>query len=159
MAKLIQIAKAWGRPGTHREMLIEAMLNLLLARLALKLLSFRRLIWLLERRPSEPQVTGTRRARLRQEVRWAIATAARYLPGETVCFPRAIAAQAMLRRRRVGTMLYYGAARLPGRGLTTHAWVQDGAAGVVGHRNADKYYILARYPATGSLALGEGEKL
>ena len=143
----------------RRGMLVEAMLYLLLSRLALKLLSFRRLVWLLERRPSEPEVTGTRRVRLRQEVGWAIATAARYLPGETVCFPQAIAAQAMLRRRRVGTTLYYGAARLPDRGLTTHAWVQDGAEGVVGHRNADKYYVLARYPEAGSLALGRGEKL
>jgi len=47
-------------------------------------------------------------------VRWAIWTATRHQRERVVCFPRAIAAQAMLRRRGVSTTLYYGAASQEG---------------------------------------------
>jgi hypothetical protein len=130
----------------RRRLLIEAALYLLMARLGLAVLSFRQLTWFLNRSLPQAEITGSEREQLRQEVSWAIDTVATYLPGETLCFPRGIAAQAMLRRRRVRTTLYYGVAKVPGGGLTAHVWVQDGAQGVVGHRIASQYTVLMRYP-------------
>lgn len=132
-----------------RLLLVEAMLYLLAARAALSVVPFRRLVPFFESPAKKPEITGARRELARAVVGWAIEVAAGRLPGETVCFPRAIAAQAMLRRRGVSTMLYYGAATLPQRGLTAHAWVQDGAAGVVGHQSAPDYHVLACYPQQG----------
>jgi hypothetical protein len=134
--------------GARRRLLLEAALFELGARLALRWLPYPKLVWLLERPARRPEIEGVARARLRCEVSWAVGTAGRHLPGETVCFPRAIAAHAMLRRRGVSATLHYGAARLPERGLTTHAWVNDGAVGVVGHRVANEYHLLASYPGT-----------
>jgi hypothetical protein len=133
-------------PPEQRRFLLEALLLLVLARLALRLLPFRRLRPFFDRRPRRPPPDPARRQRLRQQVSWAIGRAAAHLPGQTVCFPRGIAAQIMLVHRGVPATLYYGAATLPGRGLTAHVWVQDGAAGVVGHQEAAAYKILARYP-------------
>ena len=138
---------AWARAARWRHLQVEAALYLLVARLVLGFVPFRRLAWFFERSPGTIEVTGIERERLRMEVRRAIYFTAGRLPGKTACFPRAIAAQAMLRRRRVGTVLYYGAATLPGRGLTGHVWVQDGDAGVVGYKESNGYHILARYPA------------
>jgi len=79
-------------------------------------------------------------------MQWLINEAAGFLPGETTCFVRAIAAQSILRRLGMGTTLYYGAATLPDSGLTAHVWLQDGTAGIIGHDMPRHYHILARYP-------------
>jgi hypothetical protein len=129
-------------------MVIEAAIFLLLARLAIIMLPFRCLTWYFNRHIKQPELIDPERKRLRREVSWAIDRAALILPGDTVCFPRGIAAQAMLRRRRIATILYYGAATLPETGLTSHVWVQDGVNGVVGHNSSSDYIILARYPET-----------
>jgi hypothetical protein len=141
-----RLSKFCQLPGVRRWLLIEAALWLLAARLALRVLPFRWLAKFFERPPKAPEVVGAERERLREEVRWAIHRATRQLPGKTVCFPRAITAQVMLRRRGMGTTLYYGAAKVPGQGLMTHVWVQDGNEGVIGHLMARGYHTLARYP-------------
>ncbi len=145
------------------------MVYLLVARLALRVISFRRLTWFFELPPRSPEQTyaerewrrlhslteyavlkeeivGAEREVYRQGVQWLIFEAAWFLPGQTVCFPRAIVAQAILRRLGMGTTLYYGAATLPERGLTAHVWLQDGNEMIVGHCDGQDYHILARYP-------------
>ena len=133
-------------PPSRRLLLIEAALGLLLARVALKWLPFRQIRWFMNRPQPQHEVAGTDRAQLRKEIAWAIERAARLLPGKTVCFPRGLTAQTMLRRRGVSTTLYYGAATLPDRGLTGHVWVQDGPTGVIGHDTMGIYRVLASYP-------------
>jgi hypothetical protein len=134
-------------PGRRWWMLLEAALGLTAARLALAVVPFRHLTWLFERRAAWAEVTGMERARLKSEVRWAVKTVSRWLPERFVCFPRAIAAQAMLRRRGVSTTLYYGASRQPEMGIITHVWIQDGDEGVIGSLAARGHKVLARYPA------------
>jgi hypothetical protein len=105
----------WRRmPARRRWLLLEATVDLLAARLVLKLIPFRRLTWLFERRVSRPELTGPLRDNLKREVRWAIVTAARRFPERIVCFPRAVAAQAMLRRRGESTTLWRPMARQRG---------------------------------------------
>jgi hypothetical protein len=128
-------------------MLLEAAMALTAARLALAVVPFRRLTWLFERRTKRAEVTGRERARLKTDVRWAVVAVSRWLPERFVCFPRAMIAQAMLRRRGVSTTLYYGASRQPKKGLTTHVWIQDGDEGVIGFLVAPGHKVLARYPA------------
>ncbi len=138
-----------GRRWLARRMLTaEAIVYLSIARLALTLVPFGRLTWFFERPTRRTELTGDARSRARKEVRSVIFGLHQRRPGATTCFHRAIAAQAMLRRRGVSTTLYYGATTLPTRGLATHAWVQDGPEGVVGHITArnDQYHVLARYP-------------
>ena len=138
----------WKQTGPRRVMLLEAAAYLILARLALKTLSFSRVIGLLVRNQAATEVVGEARKRMREEVAWAIDRVTATLPGQTVCFPRAIAAQAMLRRRNISTVLYYGAAKSADRNLNAHVWLQDGTEGVVGHSNAADYNVLAYYPKT-----------
>ncbi len=128
----------------ERWLRLEALGYLLVARVALKTVPFRWLTRVFERESRLPELEGPARDEVRAEVRRAISQAARLLPG-TVCFPKAIAAQAMLRRRAVATTLYCGAATIPGRGLVTHVWLQDRDFGVAGHRVSGQYQPLARY--------------
>ncbi len=156
-------------PAIVRWDLLRVIFLLLVARLALRIVPFRYLTWFFERPPKCPtdtfakrqqilaalrmkyairqeEITDSEREQFRKGVLWIIDLAAWFLPGETVCFPRAIAAQEHLRRLGVGTTLYYGAATLPERGLTAHVWLQDGSEIVVGQHDGQGYHILARYP-------------
>jgi hypothetical protein len=101
------------------------------------------------RRPftaNRDEITGTERVRFRKKAQSLINLAAWFLPGETVCLPRAIAAQAILRRLGMGATLYYGAATVAERGLAAHAWLQDGDEVIVGQTDGQEYLTLARYP-------------
>jgi hypothetical protein len=153
-----------------RSYLLEAISCLILARLALRVVPFswltsyfkrpaelpeasyarRERIWrsssLGTYAPRKEKITGDERKRLREGIQGLINDAAWFLPGETACFARAIAAQSILRRLGIGTTLYYGAATHFTGGLTAHVWLQDGAVGVIGYDTAQRYHILARYP-------------
>jgi hypothetical protein len=134
-------------PPERQWLLAEACCYLTWARLLLWLLPFRSLTRFFSRPPAKkPAITGTERLRLREDIRWAVEGVARRLPGETACFPRAIAAQAMCRRRGVSATLYYGAATLPSAGFSAHVWVLDDTEGVIGHQIAPDFRILARFP-------------
>ena len=143
---MYRLVSYWRQQAARYCLLVEAAMFLVAARVALRLLNFRQLVRFFELTPKQPEVTGTERTRLRNEVRWAISTLKRYLPFQTTCFHRAIAAQAMLRRRKIGAVMYYGAATLPEKGLSAHVWVQDAGDAVVGCLAAKGYHILARYP-------------
>jgi len=141
-------ARRWRRKMAGNLMLSEAAVSLLMARLALALISFQHLTRLFARRPRTPELTGPERCWTRGNVQTALARALIRLPFKTTCFHQAIAAQAMLRRRGVGATLCYGATTSPDRQLRTHVWLQDGMEGIVGQWVAERdgYHILARYP-------------
>lgn len=126
---------------------LEAALILVAAKMALQVVPFARLRPFFEKRVRGPELSGEARRRAVSQVRDAIFVAAQALPGQYVCFPRGIAAQAMLRRRGVSTTLYYGAATFPEKGLTGHVWVLDGEEDVIGSAQAPDYHVLARYPS------------
>lgn len=82
--------------------------------------------------PSEP-CADRATAQLARAVGRAIARAAPLLPLPMVCLPRALAAQAMLRRRGIAATLHLGAARNGERALDAHAWLEVGGVPVTGY--------------------------
>jgi hypothetical protein len=128
-----------------RALELEAAAYLLGARLALRVISYPRLARAFSRAPKRPEVEGQLRETARLDVRRAVIRASRRLPG-TVCFPQAIAAQAMLRRRGISTTLVCGAAMGQTAGLQTHVWLLDRTEAVMGGRDSDAFVELARYP-------------
>jgi Transglutaminase-like superfamily len=131
--------------GPERLVRLEAAAYLLSARGAVRVVPFRWLVRLFERAPRKPEVQGEARAESRAEVRQAVHRAAQRLPGETVCFPKAMAAQAMLRRRGIRTTICCGASKNGETGLTAHVWLEDGEHPVTGARAREGYLPLARY--------------
>jgi hypothetical protein len=134
-----------GRRRSARDvaLAIDAAVCLTGARLALALVPFR---WIVDVSIRPPRRVAAERDRDRaiRDVRWAIAAAAARLPGETVCFPRALAAQSMLRRRGVATTMTYGARTRDAR-LDAHVWLTAGSTGIVGHEAASDFSALATY--------------
>lgn len=137
---------------------VEAVAYLGAASLAIRLLPFRHLIRILARALPRPELTGPERSRAIADVRRAVLAAAARLPNRPRCFPQAVAAQAMLRRRGVVSTVCYGVNTTPAEGLGAHVWLVAGDDGVVGHGLAAQFPLLARYsnaraPAAADLAV------
>jgi len=134
------------QPAWRVRLFLEAVLLLAWSRVALRLLPFRHIAWFLDLPLLRQRSDIPEREQECKNVEWAIGRGAMVLPGETVCFPRAIAAHVMCRTRGIDTTLYYGAAILPDSGLTAHVWLQDGLTGVVGKDTASAYCVLTQFP-------------
>jgi len=127
--------------GSRRRWLIaEAMIWLLIARLALVFLPFPRLARGLGdlAPPADPRVaaagaaTTPRAAELAREVSWAVTRGAVHAPFRAVCLPRAMAARIMLKRRGVASAMHFGAT-VGAREIDGHAWLDAAGVRVTGY--------------------------
>jgi hypothetical protein len=139
------IEKFFGLPWQDRLLLLEGTLWLAMAGLAIAVLPFRLVgrlaavpIRRLEPLPQERRKDVKR-------IRWAIAVVAPRVPWRTVCFQQGLAAQFMLRRRGVPSVLYYGAAMDCRGELSAHVWIRDGDVDVIGCEMASRYALLAMF--------------
>jgi hypothetical protein len=125
-------------PGEERRFVCEAVLMLGLARVLVNTVPFRRLVPWLSRVP-ETDVPCQPGLVLR--VRRAVMTAARNVPWNAACLPRAMAAKAMLARRGCGSSFHLGAGFAGEGKLIAHAWLvargdRGGGGGGYGGRDA-----------------------
>ena len=123
-------------------MLVEAGIAMIVASIAIRLLPFRTLAAAMSRSAGacsgDPAGVGPMTRAIRA---WS-----RRLPWRTMCFEEGMAAHWMLRRRKITSTLYYGAATIDGE-LKAHVWVRSGELDVIGCGNAADYAVLARFPA------------
>jgi transglutaminase superfamily protein len=129
-----------------RLVLFEAVFSLLVAGVALSVLPFRHVGFLAASPTRRPAPSDQERTMQVRRIRWAITTAARWVPWRAMCFQQGLAAQFMLRRRSIPSVLYYGAAPDDQRGLSAHVWVRDRDMDVIGGEVASYYAVLATFP-------------
>ena len=67
-----------------------------------------------------------------RRIAWAVGAASRYTPWSSNCFPQAVAARFLLRRRGIPSTLYLGAAFKARTELEAHAWLRCGPLYVTG---------------------------
>ncbi len=137
-----RLLRRLGDIGHHRRaLLLEALLWLMAARLALIFVPFPKLARRLGTfvPPADaramPARTGVapEQAGLAEAVGWAVTCAARHAPFEAACLPRAMAARVMLGRRGVHSVLQFGAARGLTKPLDAHAWLDAAGVKVTGY--------------------------
>jgi len=133
--------------GPRRVLLAEAALWLLLARLALIFIPFPRLARRLgsfvppsDVRALNAKTAGAQEhARIAADIRWAVTRAARYVPFKAVCLPQAMAARVMLKRRGVGSVIHFGAAKSEDKPIDAHAWLDAAGVEVTGYPVAQQF--------------------
>ena len=118
---------------------VQAYVLLGAARLAINIVPFHRLAPCLgtEKVESPAEVPPSHLAQARR-IAWAVRTASRYTPWKSNCFPQAVAAKILLRRRGIANTLYLGAAFKARTELEAHAWLRCGSfyvTGGPGHRH------------------------
>jgi hypothetical protein len=89
--------------------------------------------------PAQVQVT------ILDRIRWAVPRAARRVPWRAMCFEQGLAAQIMLRKRGIPSVLYFGATQEDGN-LSAHVWVRVDDVDVVGGESASQHALLAQFP-------------
>lgn len=128
---------------TDRVLLVEAMVVLTLASLAIKVVPFRHVVRAAaafgrpEKEGEVPDLTI-------RKIVWWVNSAANRVPWRAVCFQRGLAVHAMLRRRGIGSFLHYGVAQADS--LKAHVWVSAAGRDVIGGEEAAGFTRLATYP-------------
>lgn len=129
--------------GRERRMLFEASLLLVAARTTIRCIPMK---WyapvLLGRHNEETPWRDEERpdARILELVHWAVDRMNRCMPWRKNCFPAAMAAHLMLRRRGIPSTLYLGLCKRDGSTLEAHSWLRCGTFFVTG--GAGKGYSL-----------------
>jgi hypothetical protein len=140
------LRKFWRLSRQDRLLLLEAILWLAIAGLAIAVLPFRQVGFLAAHRIRQSDLPRTARLNKLRRVRWAILSTAARVPWPALCFQKGLAAQLMLRRRGIPSVLYYGAAQDDKDGLHAHVWVRDGDFEVIGGEVAHRFVVLAAFP-------------
>jgi hypothetical protein len=140
------LRRFWRLSWQDRFLLLEAILSLAIAGFAIAVLPFRHVGFLAAHPIRRPKLPRRARANKVQRIRWAIITTAARVPWRALCFQQGLAAQFMLRRRGIPSVLYYGAAQDERSGLYAHVWVRDGDVDVIGGENAYRFAVLAKFP-------------
>jgi len=129
-----------------RALLVEAAFFLAFATFAIALLSFRSIGSLASRPIKGPEPPLQTRLQKIKSVRWAVTACARRVPRYAKCFQQGLAAQFMLQRQGISSVLHYGAAPDPQLGLAAHVWVRAGNVDVVGGEIASRFAQLTTFP-------------
>ena len=145
-----QLAKFFELPLSEQLEVAEAVLCLGAARLFL-FLPFRHLVRLIGRpragvEGSSTVLGGNERARA-NAVRRAILRVAQRWPWQPNCLVQALAAQIMLRRHRLPSVLQLGVKVGPAAELSGHAWLKCGDIDVVGVEDATEFTPIAEFHA------------
>ena len=141
------LRRFWRLSWQDRLLLLEAILWLAIAGFAIAVLPFRHVGLLAARPIRRPKLPRQARLNKVRRIRWAIITTAARVPWRALCFQQGLAAQLMLRRRGIPSVLYYGAAQDDRSGLHAHVWVRDGDVDVIGGEIAHRFAILATFPS------------
>ncbi len=138
-------------PWADRWLLAQVFCLLGIARLALRLVPFRRLARHLG--PLQVETPADAPPEHLAQARWvglAIVRVSPYTPWTSNCFPQALVAKFWLRRRRIPTTLYLGVALTkiddsPHSEMIAHAWLRCGSLLVTGGRGHERYTVTASF--------------
>lgn len=134
----------------ERGLLLEAVVWLGLARLAVLTVPFRRMAPWLGRHMAEsaPAVdTATEHCALR--LGWAVRTMSCLTPWNSNCLAQAMAVTRMLQRRGMVSTLYLGLRQDDAHELQAHAWVRCGSVVLTGGRRSPQLYTVVATFAEG----------
>lgn len=128
---------AWRERWAWRLLVVEAAAWLTVSVAALRLMPFRHVARLMIGRahPADTPLPASGLpppAAVSRQAALAVTRASTLLPFPCVCLPQAMAAKAMLARRRHDTVLHLSVSSAAGTGMTAHAWLTLDGACVIG---------------------------
>ena len=125
-----------------RWLLLSAVAWLAVARVRLAATPFARLAEGLASKPVSSDVPVD--SRLPERVGFVVRAAANNVPWRSDCFPQAIAAREMLRRRGCASAIHLGVDKVDEKNIAGHAWLTCGDTVVTGGETMDRYFEVHR---------------
>jgi hypothetical protein len=148
-----RLGKFFRRSFADQALLLEALANLVVAKILIHGIPFR---WLAPRlgtpMASTPMAASEEDQAVARRIGWAVEAVARHSPIRFVCFPQAVAAHWMLRRRGLSSTLYLGVRLKPEKKemLMAHAWVRFGNRILTGFDQSRTHKTLASFAKIGN---------
>lgn len=146
----LKTARSLGWPEWR--LLAEAVTSLVVARLAVWFVPFRRLAARLGEAMAESPTAATEAQHAAAApIGWAVGSLGERLPGMRQCLVQAVAATWMLQRRRIPSTLYFGLAKDEEKSadLKAHAWVRCGTLVLTGEAERHDFTVVASFAAPG----------
>ena len=141
-------AKWRRRSRAERLLLMEVFVLLSIARPAILVLPFKRLAVSLVRHRNETDMQiSASDLNIARKVGQAVCSAANYTPWESACLFQAVAAQWMLKRRRIADTLYLGMAKdeTKPEKLAAHAWLRCGSIILTGAEGHQQFTVVTTF--------------
>jgi hypothetical protein len=129
-------------PSADRRLLVTAALVMGLVGVALRLVSFKKLLHLTEEFSHTTSQGQNPLPPSSERITWAIAAVSRRIPLFSRCLTQAIAAKIILARCGYPALMRIGVSRNENGRLEAHAWVESQGAIVVGAPTADHFVPL-----------------
>jgi hypothetical protein len=140
--------KLRGRSTADRQLLVEAMLWLGIARSAILTIPFRWTTRLFALKPGEAGTAVDQSSRaVARRIGWALRAASGRSPWHSTCLAQALAGTRMLRRRGIPGTLTMGVARstVESSGLEAHAWLSCSSVILTGADGCERYRVIAKF--------------
>jgi len=170
IADIPSLASDWQkirvRSSMERRLLLEAAVWLGLARVAIVIISFRKLaslLGLVQRNsaaaPDQPLVTQPHEdaSALSTKIGWAVRSVALRIPRQSTCLTQTLAGAAMLRRRGLPCSLSLGIVK-DTDGIAAHAWLRFGDVVLTGANGHNRFTVISDFvssrPARAGLPRG-----
>lgn len=136
-----RLGNLWRRPWADKWLLVQVYGLLGVTRLAINTLSFKRLArYFGPHKVETPADVPAEHLAAARHIAWAIRRVSPYTPWKSNCFPQALTAKILLRRRGIPSTLYLGAAFKEDKsGLEAHAWLRCGPLYVTGGKGDEKF--------------------
>jgi len=131
-----RLVKFWQRSSAERCLYFEALIVLLIIRMAVKLFPLQRVLAYLKRFQTSEFLEKSE-VSLSQIV-WSIRAVGRYLPGGGNCLVQALTGQFMLVRRGYEAQIQIGVTRENGE-FQAHAWVEYQGRTIIGAAGVSQY--------------------
>ena len=123
----------------NRLLVIEAMIGLLPAALAVRFLPFARVV------ESARKVSGRQGSAEPRRLARMVEIAARKVPWRAMCFESAVCLRVMLRRRGIASTLHYGIGSEQQGALKAHVWLSVDGDVLIGGANAAQFACVATF--------------
>jgi hypothetical protein len=147
------VVRARGLSPTERRLLIQAIMWLGLLRVAVLILPYRRVAWLLrltQSDASEVSLASSGGGRDADTIGWAVQAVAARTSKLSTCLVQSLAGYVMLRRHDMPSVVYLGVAKDAKGEFIAHSWLRCGERIVTGGGSHQRYSVIAAYrPATG----------
>jgi len=143
----------WDRSWADKWLFFQAYWLLGISRLAILTLAFKRLAgYLGEHRAESSRELPESQLETTKCISWAVESASRFTPWKSNCFPKAITAQYLLRRRGIPSTLYLGCLVDDADTMKAHAWLRSGPRIVTGRAGHQQFGVVATFAAMPSIA-------
>jgi hypothetical protein len=130
-------------PWAQKCLLVEALVLLALARLAVLLLPFRWVARCLGKQSAQtPEEHDPAHIPQLCRIRTMVGRVSRNVPWTSKCLDQAIAAKLMLRRRGIPATVYFGVKNDEHGQLAAHAWSRSGRVYITGGRSRKQYTTI-----------------